>query len=158
MIFSEILVTTDFSPAAKVAYDLATYQAKAVSAEMTLVSVFSPFELPAVLQRQISGAEQLHRLKEEYQHEMQKRVEEAAREGFHRQSVKAVALFSPSPAKAITTYAKENGVSLIVMASHGRGALKSFIVGSTTQKVIQDSDCPVLVIPSRDAENGSSAL
>ncbi|MCB0355023.1 MAG: universal stress protein [Bdellovibrionales bacterium] len=152
MIFSEILVTTDFSPAAKVAYDLATYQAKAVGADLTLVSVFPPFELPAVLQRQINDPESLQRLKEEYDLEMNKRVAELAKEAFHRQDVKAVALFDSSPAKAITHYAKENGVSLIVIASHGRGSLKTLFLGTTTQKVIQSAECPVLVIPSLEDE------
>lgn len=42
---------------------------------------------------------------------------------------------------------------LIVMGTHGRGALERFMVGSTTEKVLRKAtSCPVMVVPPRAAE------
>ena len=38
-------------------------------------------------------------------------------------------------------------VDLIVMGTNGRDSLSDYIVGSTAQKVVQNSKCPVLVMP-----------
>lgn len=38
---------------------------------------------------------------------------------------------------------------LIVIGSHGHGALHHLLVGSTTQRVIRHATCPVVVVPLR---------
>jgi len=57
------------------------------------------------------------------------RVERVSREG--------------SPAHHIVEYAKQHGVDLIVMATHGYGPWRRFLLGSVTMKVLHDSSCPV---------------
>jgi nucleotide-binding universal stress UspA family protein len=49
------------------------------------------------------------------------------------------------PAVAILKQAKADKADLIVMGSHGRGALKSLFVGSVAMKVIATSPVPVVV-------------
>jgi nucleotide-binding universal stress UspA family protein len=51
--------------------------------------------------------------------------------------------------REIVRYAKENGVDLIVMASHGYGPVRQLVLGSTTERVLHHASCPVLVIPSK---------
>ncbi len=46
----------------------------------------------------------------------------------------------------INTVAKEQGADIIVMGSHGVSGLKELLIGSNTEKVIRNSDTPVLVI------------
>ena len=46
----------------------------------------------------------------------------------------------------IDTIAREHGVDLIVMGSHGSGGLAEVFVGSNTEKVIRSASIPVLVI------------
>lgn len=41
---------------------------------------------------------------------------------------------------------------LIIMGSHGHGAIYNLIVGSVTGGVLKKAPCPVLVVPSRAAE------
>lgn len=50
------------------------------------------------------------------------------------------------PAATILEQARSSRANLIVMGTHGHGALKSLIVGSVTQKVISTSDIPVTVV------------
>jgi nucleotide-binding universal stress UspA family protein len=45
--------------------------------------------------------------------------------------------------------AGEHHADLIVMGSHGHGALYEFLVGSVTSGVLKGAKCPVLVIPAK---------
>ncbi|MER3445904.1 MAG: hypothetical protein C4291_03275 [Candidatus Dadabacteria bacterium] len=49
-----------------------------------------------------------------------------------------------SPSVAIIDYASSKGIDLIVMNTHGRRGIKRFILGSVTEKVIQESPCAVI--------------
>lgn len=49
----------------------------------------------------------------------------------------------------ISIVAEENNVDLIVMGSQGADGLKEMFVGSNTEKVVRNSDIPVLVIKSK---------
>jgi len=44
--------------------------------------------------------------------------------------------------------AGEQQADLIVMGSHGHGAIYDLLVGSVTQGVIKDARCPVVVVPA----------
>jgi nucleotide-binding universal stress UspA family protein len=46
-------------------------------------------------------------------------------------------------------YARETRADLIVMGARGLGMLKSFVLGSTTQRVLGECAVPVIVIRSR---------
>ncbi|HEY7534874.1 MAG TPA: universal stress protein [Thermodesulfobacteriota bacterium] len=46
----------------------------------------------------------------------------------------------------IISFAEENNIDLIIITSHGRKGLARFILGSTAEKVISESPCPVLAI------------
>lgn len=52
-----------------------------------------------------------------------------------------------SPVYELVTGCKPEDVYCIVMGSHGAGSLERFFLGSTTQSVITETKCPVLVIP-----------
>lgn len=53
--------------------------------------------------------------------------------------------FDHSVHQSIVNTAKDERIDLIVMASHGRGGLKSLLLGSETQKVLTNCRIPVLV-------------
>ena len=46
----------------------------------------------------------------------------------------------------ITEYAAQVEAGLIVIPSHGRGPIKRLLLGSTTDRVVHLSHCPVLVL------------
>ena len=50
------------------------------------------------------------------------------------------------PFVEIIRYARDQEIDLIVIATHGRGALASMLLGSVTEKVVRKSMCPVLTI------------
>ncbi|MGB7291605.1 MAG: universal stress protein [Thermodesulfobacteriota bacterium] len=51
-----------------------------------------------------------------------------------------------NPAIAISDYANSNGIDLIVINTHGRKGISRLILGSVTEKVIQESSCAVLAL------------
>jgi nucleotide-binding universal stress UspA family protein len=50
------------------------------------------------------------------------------------------------PAAAITDYAKNNGMNLIIMATHGYTGMKRILLGSVASAVLHESPIPVLLI------------
>jgi nucleotide-binding universal stress UspA family protein len=66
-------------------------------------------------------------------------------------------------AREIVSFAREDGIGVIVMGSRGHGDLAGLLVGSTAHKVIHLADRPVLVVREvgrarRDGGEGRLAL
>lgn len=53
---------------------------------------------------------------------------------------------SSMPTDAILDLAESSGADLIVMATHGRGGVSRWAIGSVTDKVLQAAPCPVIVL------------
>lgn len=49
------------------------------------------------------------------------------------------------PSKQIVNFRKDD-IDLIVMNSSGKKGLEKIILGSVAEKVVQNADCPVLVL------------
>lgn len=54
------------------------------------------------------------------------------------------------PFAEIIRYAREQRISLIVMGTHGRGAIAHILLGSTTEKVVRKAPCAVLTVRAPD--------
>lgn len=59
---------------------------------------------------------------------------------------RTIVITSNAPAFAIVSYARENAVDLIVMGTHGRGAMAHLLVGSVAERVVRTAPCPVLTV------------
>jgi nucleotide-binding universal stress UspA family protein len=55
------------------------------------------------------------------------------------------------PFVEIVRYAKDNAIDLIVIGTHGRGAIAHLLLGSVAERVVRKAPCPVLVV--RDEEH-----
>lgn len=56
-----------------------------------------------------------------------------------------------SPAESIIAYAKKHGSDMIVIGSHGENNIHRLLVGSTTEAVMRQAPCPVVVFKSPDS-------
>lgn len=50
------------------------------------------------------------------------------------------------PASAICNYAKEQGIDLIIIGSHGYQGLAKFLMGSVSERVFKQAEQPVIII------------
>jgi nucleotide-binding universal stress UspA family protein len=64
---------------------------------------------------------------------------------------------SGKPYRKILAAAESIKADLIVMNIHGRGLLERALIGSTAERVIRGSRCPVLAIPPREASRQKRA-
>lgn len=61
-------------------------------------------------------------------------------------------LLDGSPAREIVGYAKEHGVDVIVMGTHGRSGFDRLLLGSVAERVVRSSPVPVLTIRVGDQD------
>ena len=66
--------------------------------------------------------------------------------------LEAVALLVPGdPAEKLVQEIERLAPAMVVIGSHGHGALHQLLAGSACQAVLQHATCPVVVVPSRSA-------
>ncbi|MFW5748924.1 MAG: universal stress protein [Chloroflexota bacterium] len=63
-------------------------------------------------------------------------------------AVQTKLLIGKDPAEAIVEFSETQAVDAIVMATRGHSGIMRWFMGSTTQKVLQAVDCPVLIVPT----------
>jgi nucleotide-binding universal stress UspA family protein len=72
----------------------------------------------------------------------------------------AVELHMPSgsPASEILQAIRDLSADVVVMTTHGRGALGRAWVGSVTDRVMRESTCPVLLLPTGETADFSASI
>jgi nucleotide-binding universal stress UspA family protein len=67
-----------------------------------------------------------------------------------------IAILTGKAAEGIADFAMENGVDLIIMATHGRSGVSRWVRGSTADKVLHSASMPVLLVRSPGCGPGTS--
>jgi nucleotide-binding universal stress UspA family protein len=119
----------------------AAWLAHRFDAEIIMLHVVSPLNYPyGVLEPGHDvTARDLHAQVVEY---AQKNLDHTLPPEFDRIAVTRV-LLRGDPAGEIVEMARNQNVDLIVMATHGHGALYRLLLGSVTAKVLHETQCPV---------------
>ena len=144
-----ILVAVDLSDATSKVMRVTQYLAKATQGEVRLLHVaeaepdFVGYEAgPEVVRDQIA---------KEFRDEHRKIQEHA--DTLRQAGVNAKALLIQGPIiETVLSEAKRFEADLLIVGSHGFGALYDLLVGSSSRGILKDTDIPVLVVPVRDAE------
>jgi nucleotide-binding universal stress UspA family protein len=79
--------------------------------------------------------------------EIQKRIPDEARVGSR---IEELVTFGPADLEILRVAAEERD-DLIVLGTHGHGAVDRVLFGSTVRRVVREADCPVLVVPEGHA-------
>jgi nucleotide-binding universal stress UspA family protein len=139
-----IIHPTDFSEEAELAERQAARMARSLGAEELLllhVSVETPLygetafgmpDIKRVYEGQARWAEQ----------RLAARAEALSKDGVPTRWVRRVGI----PHEAICDVARAEGAAYIVMATHGRGGIARFMLGSVADRVIRTAPCPVLTV------------
>jgi nucleotide-binding universal stress UspA family protein len=77
-------------------------------------------------------------------------VEDLKREGLDVNL--KIARMMGSAAPMIAEIAKDEGARLIVVGTCGLGLISGLLLGSVTHRLVQNSPCPVLVVPTTSAQ------
>jgi nucleotide-binding universal stress UspA family protein len=144
--YKKILVPLDGSELAKSALDQAEKLAKTFDAEIILFQVvpFMPiYGSPELVTPLIVDEKQ----KEAAEGYLLRLTEELKQKGF---KVSATAKTGQQVAVEIIDFAKENGVDLIVMCTHGRSGISRWVLGSIALKVLTRAETPILLLRSKD--------
>lgn len=55
-------------------------------------------------------------------------------------------------ADVVVNYARDKEIDLIVTGTHGRGAVKHFLMGSVAERVVRTAPCPVLTVREHERD------
>jgi nucleotide-binding universal stress UspA family protein len=145
-----ILVPTDFDEAADAALDYARALARAFGASLTVLHVADDAMLANVgVEGYIVYPEAQRALEESARVQLAALVREDDRRELRAE---AVLCTSRTTALTIVEYARDHQFDLIVMGTHGRGAMAHLLMGSVAERVVRTAPCPVLTIKHPEHE------
>jgi nucleotide-binding universal stress UspA family protein len=141
--FEKILIAIDFSENSNYAFDYALTLAKQFNAELTLLHVINePVDLRGFYVPHIS----FEQLEKEIESGAAGMMEKFCQEKMKDFTGYQTSIVTGIPYEEIIRKAQETDASLIVLGTHGRTGLDHIIFGSTAERVVRGSACPVLTI------------
>lgn len=134
--FKRVVVPTDFSETADTAISLAAEIADWYGSTLDLVNVvdatvyaYAGYPFASLSKELMSGAEgALNKVKVPV-----------------KQAKISRYLLTGSPSREIADHAKRHKAELIVIGTHGHGAVARFFLGSVADRVVHEADCSVIV-------------
>lgn len=142
--FKHVLVPVDGSPTSTLALKYGLGIAKAFDASLTAMTVFDPYP--------IMGAGLDYTLVQDHYQEAVRAEANATIQAARKQiedegrTAHVELVESQRTWRAILETADTLKVDLIVLGSHGRSGLDKLVMGSVTQRVLQHTRLPVLVV------------
>jgi nucleotide-binding universal stress UspA family protein len=141
--FEKILTAIDFSENSEHAFEYALTLATQFQAELTILHVINePVDLRGFYVPHIS----FEQLEKEIEESAQKMMEKFCQTKLINFTNYKTDIVSGIPYEEIIKKAEDIAASLIVLGTHGRTGLDHIIFGSTAERVVRSSSCPVLTI------------
>lgn len=141
--FRKILVGCDFSEDSALAFQHGLSLAQEFQSELHLVHVMEP---PVYMEMFKSSAEYGEELQVDLQIQIKSKLKNMVpKEAFNWCTPETVLLDGPSHEELIR-YAKNNEIDLIVLGVRGQGLVERLFIGSTTDRVVRQTPCPVLSV------------
>jgi nucleotide-binding universal stress UspA family protein len=139
--FSKLLVPIDGSENSFRALDHAIFLSKKITARITALRVMEYLPLVYV-QSQRTMDTILSKYLEESESILKKSIDIGERKGVRIESK----LKKGDAASNILNYSKKEDYDTIIMGRRGTGKLRQLVLGSTSTKVLNHSDCTVVIV------------
>ena len=150
----KILVPTDFSEHSEVALKVAAQIAKKNNSEITILHLL---ELPSQMNDAILGGTSIPETML-----FMKKANEMLDEVASRPYLDGIQITEftkiDKPAQGIIQVSKEHDVDLIIMGSHGSSGIDELLIGSNAEKVVRNSEIPVLVIKKNTTDFNTTKI
>lgn len=139
-----ILVPTDFSDCAAAAVRYAKQLAEKFESAIHLLYVIpdSSLILPEAVVPAMTQLPDVNELQIVAKEGLKKVIDEFGLENYKPEFESRFG----SPAEQIIETAKDQKADLIVIGTHGRGAIAHFLLGSVAERVVRHATCPVLTV------------
>lgn len=148
--FKHVLCPTDLSDASTHALAYASAVARWYDATFSVLNVVPTFDPVPIRSGSFNeSVELVHPASREEVEAALRRFVEAAALGA---PAPTLAVEAGDPVRSILDTALASSADLIVMGTHGRSGFERFMIGSTTEKVLRKSPCPVLTVPPPAAD------
>jgi nucleotide-binding universal stress UspA family protein len=147
----EILVSTDFSPESLVAFDMARSLAESTGAKIAVMTVVEFPSQMSYLAAEVPGAmldANIQQLSQNVVAEAKKSLGELAKR-LGPQCQETLVVEGMSASHEIVRVATERKSDLVVLSTHGRTGIARVALGSTAERVVRESPCPVLTVKAR---------
>ena len=139
-----ILVPIDFSTSSYQVFELGHCLARQNGANLHLIHVIDPIYYQEQQPRK-SDLEFIHKIRfENAKEELRKFKFEVP----HSEVEITEVLIEGIPHKEILNYSRQNDIDMIVIASHGWTNLSHMLMGSKADKIMRQSDVPVICVKS----------
>lgn len=150
-----LIVAVDFSEITASLVDKAAQMAECRKARVYIIHVASPdpefvgYDLDPELAGYEVEPEHWRELRAEKLKRDKKELEFVA-EGMKARGIDAVPLLIQKPtAEGLVEQAEKLEPEMLIMGTHGHGAIMTALLGSTSQNVIKHVKCPVLLVPCK---------
>jgi len=146
--FKRILVGCDFSSDSILAVQYGLSLAQEFQSDLHLAHVIPPIHTD--LPKQV--IETRERMQQDFREELNEKLNNMIpKEAFNWCTPKTT-LLAGHPHEELTKYAVVQGIDLIVLGVRGHSLVETLFVGSTTDRVVRRSPCPVLSVRPIDKE------
>ena len=143
----KILVGIDLSTSTEKVVTKAEEIAKAISAKLWLLHIAEPE--PDFVGWEVGPQSVRNSLSKEF-HNEHRQIQEIT-DRLRKKGLDASALLVQGPTvDTILEEATKLSVDMIVIGSHGRGAMYKLLVGSVSEGVLHGAECPILIIPTHE--------
>lgn len=155
--FNNILYSTDFSDSSINAFKYVVYLAKTTGANIHVLHVVEKLSTDAkITLRYITNSDNRHKLLKERVKSATEILQERqdrfwsnlpVEDQVFRAQIKSSQVIEAYPAETILTVSKEINADVIIIGTHQRGVIHTFL-GSIAKSVLRRTVVPVLVVPA----------
>jgi nucleotide-binding universal stress UspA family protein len=139
----KILVGCDFSPDSDQAFNHALSLAQEFEAELHMVHVIETPVQPNLIKEETSVPIEIQ---EDYQNLLIGKLKDMIPEEAANWCNPRTSILEGWPYEELVKYANTRDIDMIVLGVRGHGLVKTLFLGSTTDRVIRNSPCPVLSV------------
>jgi len=138
----KILVPIDFSDHSEKVLDYAIDHARAFDASLHIIHAFEVLVYRGVRYDEVLSSETVEDAEERARKTLEEHLERATKLGVKAESQ----LVEGEARDVIARVAKELGVDLVIIGSHGRSRLKHLLLGSVAEHTLRVAPCAVLIV------------